>query len=27
VAADETFSAGIDEAGCGYLLGCSLRRN
>jgi glycogen debranching enzyme len=27
VAGDETFSAGIDEAGHGYLVGCSLRRN
>ena len=27
VAGDETFSAGIDETGHGYLLGCSLRRS
>jgi glycogen debranching enzyme-like protein/mannosylglycerate hydrolase MGH1-like protein len=26
VAGNQTFSAGIDEAGAGYLLGCSLRR-
>jgi hypothetical protein len=26
VAGDQTFSAGIDETGHGYLLGCSLRR-
>jgi hypothetical protein len=26
VAGDQTFSAGIDETGLGYLLGCSLRR-
>jgi glycogen debranching enzyme len=27
VAGDETFSAGVDEAGRGYLAGCSLRRD
>jgi hypothetical protein len=27
VAGDETFSAGVDEAGLGYLVGCSLRRS
>jgi hypothetical protein len=27
VAGDETFSAGVDEAGRGYLVGCGLRRN
>jgi glycogen debranching enzyme len=27
VAGTETFSAGIDETGRGYLLGCGLRRN
>jgi hypothetical protein len=27
VAGDETFSAGVDDAGRGYLVGCSLRRN
>ena len=27
VAGDETFSAGVDETGHGYLAGCSLRRD